>query len=133
MATIFLKALVLWAGILVLAVFNGGLRENVLTPLIGRVAGQLVSGVVLSVCIVVVAWAVVPWFGPLPESLYLYIGVFWLGLTVAFEFSFGRLMRHQSWRGLFDAYLFKEGNIWPVVLGCTAAAPWVSAKLRGLF
>lgn len=132
MTALFTKALVLWFGILVLAVLNGGLRENVLNPALGGVAGQLVSGTVLSICIVLIAWLAIPWFGALTEPEYLYIGVLWLILTVNFEFSFGRFVLDQSWAELFDAYRFRGGNIWPIVLACTFIAPWLAARMRGL-
>jgi hypothetical protein len=53
-------------------------------------------------------------------------------LTLAFEFTFGRLVQSQSWRQLLDAYTFKDGNTWPLVLVVAALAPWLSARIRGL-
>lgn len=126
------KALVLWVGILVLAILNGWLREELLIAAMGTVAGQVASGVILCVCVFAVAWAAIPWFGPLSSSRYLYVGLFWLALTVAFEFLFGRLFLERSWEDLFDAYLFKGGNLWPIVLLITLVAPWLAARVRGL-
>ena len=128
----FAKALVLWVGILLVAILNGWLRENVLFAALGSVAGQVASGVILCVCILAIAWAAIPWFGPLSSAQYLYVGLFWLVLTVAFEFLFGRLFLDRSWAELLDAYRFKGGNIWPIVLVCTLVAPWLAARLRGL-
>ena len=48
-ASLAVRALAVWAAILVLAVANGGLREAVLIPRLGTVAGQAFSGVLLSV------------------------------------------------------------------------------------
>lgn len=126
------KSLVLWLGILILAVLNGGLRESVLSPALGGVAGQLVSGIILSLCIVLIAWLAIPWLGALSQAEYLYIGVLWLILTVSFEVSFGRFILHQEWAELLDAYRFRGGNIWPIVLACTFIAPWLAARMRGL-
>lgn len=42
------KAIVIWAGIVVLAVANGWLREAVLIPRIGRFPGLVISGLLLS-------------------------------------------------------------------------------------
>lgn len=58
------------------------------------------------------------------------IGFCWLILTLAFEFSFG-LWQGKSWQVLVEAYAFKEGNIWPVVLLVTVLAPYLAARLRG--
>ena len=53
-------------------------------------------------------------------------------LTLVFEFSFGRLAQHKTWAELMEAYTFKGGNIWPLVLVATFIAPWLAARVRGL-
>jgi hypothetical protein len=63
-------------------------------------------------------------------SQLLLIGLGWLVLTLVFEFSFG-LLRGVLPTEILAAYTFKGGNIWPLVLLVTAAAPWLAAKLRG--
>jgi hypothetical protein len=127
-----LKAFAVWLLILVCAVFNGALREGFLVPHLGQVAALVVSGLVLSLCIVIVAVIFVPWFGPLRTKNYVVLGAFWLGLTLAFEFGFGRVIQHKTWRQLLDAYTFQDGNLWPVVLVITGLAPLLAARLRGL-
>ena len=56
----------------------------------------------------------------------------WLCLTLTFEFSFGRFVQHETWSTLFEAYTFKDGNLWPLVLVVTALAPLLAARVRGL-
>ncbi|PXV64262.1 hypothetical protein C8D93_11356 [Sinimarinibacterium flocculans] len=114
-----------------LAMLNGMLREKLLLPMFGDVAALVSSGVLLSVGILLVAWLAVPWFGALPAREWRLIGLFWLGLTLAFEFGFGRLVQHKAWADLFSAYTFQGGNLWPLVLAVTLLAPWVAARLRG--
>lgn len=63
--------------------------------------------------------------------LVLLVGILWLALTVGFESSFG-LARGRSLSSLLDAYRFKEGNIWPVVLLSISLAPAIGAFFRGL-
>lgn len=132
MAAAFAKALVLWVGILALAVLNGFLREQILIPAVGSVYGFLASGVILSICVLVVAWAAIPWWGPLTAPQYLSIGCFWLVSTLAFELIFGRFILHKTWSEIFAAYSFEGGNLWPVVLLCTLTAPWLAARVRGI-
>jgi hypothetical protein len=130
--TVLLKALVLWFGILALAILNGTLREKALIPTLGSVAALVASGIILSACIFAVAWAGAPWYGPLTSGQWILIGCFWLLLTLAFEFGFGRIAQHATWAELLEAYTFKGGNIWPLVLLATLVAPWLMAKVRGL-
>jgi hypothetical protein len=126
------KALALWFVILILAVLNGTLREKVLIPAIGSFAAFVASGLILSVCIFAVAWLAAPWYGRISSMQSLLIGVFWLFLTLGFEFGFGRLVQHKAWVELRQAYRFRGGNIWPFVLAVTLASPWLAATSRGL-
>ena len=60
----------------------------------------------------------------------MFVGVFWLFLTLVFEFGFGRLVQHKSWSEVLDAYTSEGGNIWPVVLLVTLLAPYIAAVVR---
>lgn len=123
------KALGVWTSILVLAVANGALREAILIPRLGKAAGLVLSGLLLSGLILVVAYLSLPWLSARGLHELLAVGLGWLFLTLAFEFSFD-LLRGKPLGEILEAYTFKDGNIWPVVLLAIALAPWVAAKLR---
>lgn len=125
------KALAIWFGILVLAIANGMFREAVLIPVLGTTSGLVLSGVLLSLLILIVAYFSLPWFGPAPLAKYIILGLSWLCLTLVFEFTFGYLIQGKHWSELLDAYTFKDGNIWPVVLLVVAVAPYIAARIRG--
>lgn len=127
-----LKTVTLWVAILMLAILNGMLRVGLIIPALGGIAGLITSGLLLSVCILVVAWIAAPWYGPLISSQWLLIGLCWLLLTLIFEFSFGHFVQNKTWGELLDAYTFKGGNIWPFVLVTTFIAPWFAAKIRNI-
>ena len=126
-----LKAIGIWGVILVCAVLNGAVREAVLIPKLGNPVALVLSGLLLSACILVVSFALVPKLGRLQIGQCLYVGLFWLCLTLAFEFSFGLLVQHRSWSELLEAYTFKNGNLWPMVLVVTFIAPLAAVLLRG--
>jgi len=119
-----------WLLILCLAMANGALREAVLIPSFGRSFGLVMSGVLLSLLIALVAYAFVRSRKRLSPAQGMFVGGFWLLLTLVFEFAFGRLVQHKSWPELLDAYTFKDGNIWPVVLLVTLVAPYIAAVVR---
>lgn len=125
-----IKAFAVWVAILVLAVVNGTLREVVLIPRIGTACGLILSGLLLSLFILGATYLSLPWLGVRSPVQLLLIGLCWLALTLVFEFSFG-LLRGKALAEILEAYTFKGGNIWSVVLVVTAAAPWLAAKLRG--
>ena len=130
-AEIAAKALAIWFGILVLAIVNGMLRDVVLIPVLGHAQGFILSGVILSALILAVAYISLPWFGPAPMARYIALGLGWLFLTLVFEFTFGRLIQGKPWPELLEAYTFKGGNIWPVVLLVVTTAPYIAARIRG--
>lgn len=127
-----LKAFVLWLLILVCAVLNGFFREAVLLPNLGMPIALVLSGILLASCILVVALVLVPWLGRLGTAQALCLGCFWLCLTLAFEFGFGRLVRKATWPELLEAYAFKDGNLWPLVLVVTFLAPLLAVRAREL-
>jgi hypothetical protein len=126
------KAAAVWLLILGCAILNGGLREMLLMPALGRPFALVLSGLLLSACIVAVSYALVPWFGELSRPDCFCLGLFWLCLTLAFEFGFGRLVQHRSWAELLQAYTFQDGNLWPLVLLVTLMSPLAAARLRKL-
>lgn len=127
------KAILLWCAIIPLAILNGILRDAWLAKRMGPAAARFASGVILSALILGFATATIAWLPPLHPKVYLALGGLWLGLTVAFEFSFGRLVARKTWSELSRAYRFEGGDIWPVVLLVVAAAPAAAAWLRDLW
>jgi hypothetical protein len=121
-----LKALVIWSSILVLAVANGALRESVLIPRLGIRTAHVLSGLLLSVLIIGVAFVSIPWLRITRPVQLWGVGMGWLALTLAFEFSFG-IWQGKSWPELLEPYTFKDGNIWLIVLATTVLAPYIVA------
>lgn len=118
-----LRAFVAWLLILGLAIVNGVLREAVLVAALGATPGLALSGVILMACVLGVALLLVARLGPVSKRTLLAIGIFWLALTLGFEFGFGRAVAHKSWAQLLDAYALRDGNLWPLVLLVVVVAP----------
>ena len=125
------KAFVVWLGILMLAIANGALREAVLIPELGKLPGLILSGILLSGVIIAVAYFTLPWIGRAPVASYAVIGMGWLCLTIIFEFTFGHIVQGKPWSQLFEPYMFRGGNIWPIVLLAAAVAPYAAARIMG--
>jgi hypothetical protein len=124
------KSFAIWLGILLLAIANGAFREDFLTPELGQFTGLILSGILLSICIIFMAYFTLPWIGRTPARNYVLIGILWLCFTLLFEFSFG-LAQGRTWLQLSEAYMFRDGNIWSIVLLVTSVAPYLAAKGRG--
>lgn len=124
------KAVAVWCVILVLAFVNAGLREIMLIPRFGNVRSLAASGVILSLLVLAVAYVSLPWMGAIGTRELLAVGLIWFVLTLGFDLLLG-MAQGERLRQQSDAYLFKRGNLWPVVLLVTAGAPYLAAKLRG--
>lgn len=131
MQRMWLKAALAWCLILCLAVVNGVFREAVLIPGLGKPWALMLSGVLLCMCIAGVSIWLVRYGRPITLRHGVGVGVGWLGATLLFELGLGRLVQHQSWETLWEAYTFKDGNLWSVVLLVTLVAPAVAARVFG--
>lgn len=93
-----LKALVIWVGILALAIANGVLRESILIPVFGTPTALVLSGLLLSALIFCVAYFSLPWLHISRPILLYIVGVGWLVLTLflSFRSAFGKASRCPS-------------------------------------
>ena len=118
-----LKSFVVWLCFIPAAILNGGLREYVLVPAIGRKWALPASGIILSVCIFLITWLLLPRLVKVRTSGSAWlIGICWLVLTVAFEFASG-LAGGNTVVELLSAYNPLTGNLWLLVLATTLLSP----------
>lgn len=124
------RAGAVWVLILGAAFANAALRELVLAPRLGRAPALTLSGVLLSLLVFLIAYVCLPWLGSRrPLDLWI-VGSGWLVLTVLFELVLGKA-QGKPMQTLAEAYVFKDGNIWPLVLLVVLCAPYAAAKFRG--
>jgi hypothetical protein len=125
------RAFAIWILLVVLAVLNGGARNTFLTPHWGEPSGHVLSTLILCLVIFSVAWAFIRWIHPGGPRDALLVGLFWVALTVAFEFLAGHYLFGHSWQKLFADYDLAQGRIWVLVLVANFAAPQWAAWTRG--
>jgi len=131
MAVLLLKALAIWAALVVMAIANAGIREKLLVPVIGPGAALPVSGLLLSTIILLVAYASLPLFGRTGGGMYVLVGVVWFVLTLAFELLFGHFVSGKTWQEVMQVFDIRKGDLFVIALSATLLAPWLAAKLRG--
>jgi hypothetical protein len=127
------RALGVWLFILLLANVNGAAREFWIVPSLGVTAGRAISSLLLSGVVFLLTWLTIHWIYPGTRGDALAIGVFWVGLTLAFEFLVGHYVFRKSWVALMEDYDVSRGRIWVLVLLVTMLAPLWAARLNGLF
>lgn len=125
------KSLLIWLAIIPLAILNGGLRERVIAPLIGAKYALPLSGILLCLFIFILCYIFIPRIGKGTKKSYLTIGLFWIVLTVLFEFALGLFMGN-TFVELIEAYDITTGNLWSLVVLFTGLMPLLTAKMRKL-
>ena len=132
MSNTLFKATGIWLVIVAAAILNGVFREKVLVPAIGASMALPLSGVLLAVLVFLVTLLLVPFIAPSESKAYIWVGIFWVILTLFFEFLFGYFAAGKSWQEIMQVFNIKTGDLFILVLFVTAIAPWLSAKLRGI-
>ncbi len=132
MSNTLFKATGIWLVIVVAAILNGVFREKVLVPAIGASMGLPLSGVLLAVLVFLVTLLLVPFIASSESKAYIWVGIFWVILTLFFEFLFGHFVAGKSWQEIMQVFNIKTGDLFIFVLFVTAISPWLSAKLRGI-
>jgi hypothetical protein len=126
---LFVKAFGVWLGLLMTAFLNGALRELLLVRLTGEYVGHVVSVLILSGAIFGITYVFVKAIAPVPSSTLLGIGLFWLALSLLFEFGFFHFIMHEPWEKLVADYNLFRGRLLIVVWLTTLLSPLVCGKL----
>lgn len=128
----FLKAILIWLAIALLAIANGVLRDLMFTPLIGRNIALPLSGLSLSIIVLVVTYFGLGFIGKLTEKTCWLIGLQWVLMTLAFEFLFGHYVAGKSWAELLQTFNILQGDLFLLVLLVSLVSPRLLAKYKGL-
>lgn len=123
----YLQAVGIWIFIIPLAILNGGLREYVLINL-GSMALPI-SGLILCVCIFIVAYFFIPRIKNCKNVDYIMFGVIWFVLTNLFDFSM-ILSEGGTIFDLLQMYDFTTGNLWILVVIVTTISPYLVSRLK---
>ncbi|HWG91220.1 MAG TPA: hypothetical protein VNZ52_10280 [Candidatus Thermoplasmatota archaeon] len=124
-----LQGLAVWFLLLLAAVTLGGLREALLAPRLGAVAGRAVGTLLLATVIFLVTFLFLAASRrPRTAGDLLLLGLGWAMLTVGFEFLAGHYLFGAPWERLLAEYDLAEGRLWVLVpLALLAAPPLVGA------
>ncbi|MDD2266318.1 hypothetical protein [Sulfuricurvum sp.] len=126
-----IKSVGIWLLIIIAAIINGAIREKLLTPFIGADLSIPISGITLSVLVFVITYFALPFFGHIKSRTYIFIGLFWIILRLAFEYLFGHYVMGKSWYEINHVFDIRNGNLFTLALVVTALSPWTAAKLKG--
>lgn len=110
-----------WLGFAVVAVGGGIFRVVWLEPRIGDSLANVTETLMLAVVLASLIWIAVPWLAPgLRRPDLNRLGIFWVAMTLVFEFVFGHFVDGASWGALFANYDISAGRLWvliPFIMG----------------
>ena len=134
-------AFFLWIGFALVAVAGGIFRVVWLQPRLGEYLANVTETVGLAMVLAGLMWLAVPWLeSRLREKELWRLGIFWFGLTIAFEFLFGHFVDGASWDALLANYDVTKGRLWmlipltmglgPIIIGRIIRARGATVPLR---
>jgi hypothetical protein len=126
-----LRYVLAWCILLVIAVGNGALREFTFAQAMPELRAHQLSTLIGSGFIGLAVWLIIRAWPPASGRQAFLIGLFWLVLTVAFEFFLGLVLAHKPLSLVLQDYNLLAGRVWPFFLLWLLLAPWVFHRIRG--
>lgn len=121
-----------WFTMLGVAMVNGGLRDLTYGKQMPELLANQLSCISGSVLLGVVIFLYVRHWALASARQAIYLGLFWMALTVAFEFLFFHFVGGRSWNELLANYDIVHGRLWPLLLLWVAVAPYVFYRFSGM-
>lgn len=128
-----LKYLIAWVPMVFIAIANGLIREKFFAKRLKELNAHHASTATLVILFGIYILIIFRIWKPNSAQQAFDIGLFWLVLTVVFEFLFGHYVAGHSWGRLLNDYNIFEGRVWIIVLIWITLAPYVIYKLQNQF
>jgi len=107
------KIIATWLLFIPIAITNGIIRDTIYKPLVGETTAHQLSTLLGVILFFSLAYLL------LNNSIYhlsnantVRIGLFWVALTILFEFGFGHFVDGASWGRLLNDYNIFVGRVW---------------------
>ncbi|TVM35262.1 hypothetical protein [Oceanidesulfovibrio marinus] len=117
-----------WLILVPIAIANGAARELTFGKRLPELRAHQLSTLTGTILFAVYYWILSFFWQISSYSEAFTIGLFWLALTVLFEFVFGHYVLKHPWSRLLADYNLARGRLWVLVLIWTFLGP---AMVRG--
>ena len=119
----------LWLPMIFIAVINGAARDLLYKNYVGELTAHQISTVTLIIALWIYIQFIIKKYTPRSEKKALFIGIFWMALTVIFEFGLG-IARGHSLSQLFNNYNILKGRIWVLIPIWITIAPYLAYRIN---
>lgn len=124
------KYILAWVPLVFLAIANALVREKFLATRLEELPAHQVSTATAVVLFGIYIWFIIRIWRPESAGQALVIGLWWLGLTVAFEFLFGHYVMGHPWSRLLYDYNIFAGRVWIIILIWITVAPYIFHRVQ---
>jgi hypothetical protein len=127
--TIYLKALGIWVMLAISAIVVATFRNAVLLPTFEEQTAHQLGTVLYLIVQFSIIFFFIKKIKTKEAKTLLGIGIFWVVITVIFEFLFGHFVMSYPWKKLLADYNLFNGRLWVLVLINNMAAPFITGKI----
>lgn len=125
------KAILAWLLLFVVMFANGVIRVVALQPRLGEDRARQLASLSGLALVLIVSWLFVRLTPEAGSSQLRWVGVAWVGATIAFEFLFGHFVSGLGWQALLADYDILRGRLWSLILIGVCLGPWLWGAVRG--
>jgi hypothetical protein len=126
---VYLKSLGIWFILAVSAIVVATFRVGVLLPKFGEQTAHQFGTILYLIVQFIIIYFFIRKLKIKEVKTLLLIGIFWVVITIIFEFVFGHYVMGHPWQKLFADYNLLNGRLWVLVLINNLAAPLISGKI----
>ena len=126
---LFLKSFGIWLILAVSAIVVATFRVGVLLPQFGEQTAHQLGTILYLIVQFIIIYLFIRKIRIKDVKTLLGIGIFWVVITIIFEFVFGHYVMGHSWQKLFADYNLFNGRLWILVLINNLIAPIISRKI----
>ena len=124
------RSFLVWLLMMAAESVHGALRTFLLVPYVGDFRARQIGAIAGSAIILALAYLFIEWIGEKDTGALLIVGLMWLVMTLAFEFTLGRFALGYDWQRILEDYDVSKGGL--LLFGVTfmALSPLVASALR---
>lgn len=124
------KYFLLWFPMIVIAIFNGALRQGIYITFIDNLSAHQLSAVSGILLFALYIWIITGKWKIKSSKESVQIGLMWLLMTIVFEFLFGHFIMGHTWEKLLYDYNILEGRLWIIVLIWVTISPFIFYRIH---
>lgn len=127
---LYIKSLGIWFILTISAIIVATFRVNVLLPQFGEQTAHQIGTILFLIVQFIIIYFFIKKMKVKETKTLFDVGLFWVVITIIFEFLFGHYVMGNSWQKLFADYNLLDGRLWVLVLINNLSAPLISGKIK---